>query len=648
LNYQGQMIGLMVIEKTNKSGAGVYVPCAPSARLSQTPIKYMDSTAIPKDYEITLGTLRRISASTRIPCKPVWKIKEDGLVVGFLTETNQFVPINPNQDIIMDELQTYEGVNVFAADKKVATESEGDKERIKMTKYIVLESQFYHAFRNRIRNLFGEFLNRSLKSEIRKIADDKTLLYSQKIERIEPLIERLIKKKIVFIEIGDSTLMDLAEVNECETEEDAGPFCVIKENGTIAQLGIPKWNLISNYDNEKMYVGRIADELVRNERVKSIMYNTANRLNSRTTDYQIKDNEFILVQSALTSEYFSELDSQRDTNSYANQTNYELASPSISVLYPNEKIPISDHSPTKRPEGVSTLIRSENRPIRDDFTVEEPKAKEPEPEPEAELEPTSKDKTPTPAVSPKEQDNQECLVKISKIIGNKHQVWYRMFSEDAREYVFRDTATCTFQPIIQIVKSKLDEVWTEADVQNKLAAAYTRLFEANPLNMVKIAKIMRAQGKAKMFEKFVQPNPKPDISPEAFQNIVISDGYFITDMDIWALANEYNLPIVVFNARGLKGFFPKKDAAASGDDDDESDIHTHWIKMGGDRGDKYHFIRSKIRVTKGGYHIYEYNLIVPEVKLGQVGEFETMVLESVQYERLNTTPLEEALEKFFA
>jgi hypothetical protein len=584
----------------------------------------MDSTSIPKDYQTTVETLRRISASTKIPCKPVWKMREDGLVVGFLTETNQFVPIQPNQDIIMDGLQTYEGVDVFAADKKVATESEGDKERTRMTKYITLESQFYHAFRNRVRTLFSEFLHRPLKTQIRKISDDKTLLYSQKIEQIEPLIKQLIKKKVVFIEIDDDTLMDLAEVNECDNAEDEGPYCIIKENG-VAQLGIPKWNLISDYDNEKMYVGRMADELVRNDRVKSMMYDTANRLNSRTTDYKIKSDEFILVQSALTTEYFSELDSYRETTPYAEQTNYELANPSISVVYSNEKIPLSEQHNN---DGLTNI----------------PKKKERTPEKEPEL-------TPEPSPEPikdrdrdKDQD-QECIVKISKIIGNIHQVWYRMFSEDAREYVFRDTATCTFQPIIRIVKSKLDENWTETDVQNKLASAYARLFEINPLNMVKIAKIMRNQGKAKMFEKFVKTNS--GLSPEAFQNIVISEGYFITDMDIWVLANEYNLPIVVFNARGLKGFFPKQ-GKGDGDNDDESDIHTHWIKMGGDRGDKYHFIRSKIRVTKGGNHIYEYNLIVPDVKLGQVGEFEAMVVESVQYERLNTTSLEDALDKFFA
>jgi hypothetical protein len=387
--------------------------------------------------------------------------------------------------------------------------------------------------------------------------------------------------------------MDMAEVNECDDTGDEGPNCIIKENG-VAQLVIPKWHLISKYDNERIYVGRMADELIRNDRVKAIMYDTANRLNAKTTEYQIKDDEFILVQSALTSEYFSELDSNGETNPYATHTNYELASPSISVLYQNDKIPLAEQY--KEPDSTT-------------------------------------------------DGTQDCLVRISKIIGNQRQVWERIFSEDSREHVFRDTVKCTYQPIMQIVQSKLGESWTEREVKNRLMSAYSKLFEADSSNLSKIAKIMREQGKAKMFERFLKA--KADLSPDAFQDIVMNDGYYLTDMDIWILANEYKLPIVVFNANGLKGFFAKTgNADAVGG---VTDISTQWIKMGGEKGDKYHFIRSKIRMAKGSYanHIYEYHLIVPAVKLTQTKEFEEMVVESTKSDRLNTATLEDALERFF-
>jgi hypothetical protein len=618
VNYQGKMIGLMVLEKSSKNNTGVngesgaiYIPCAPSARLKM-PIKYMDSLSIPKGYERTVEALKRISTSAKIPCKPVWKLKEDGMIVGFLTETNQFVPIKPNEDIIMDDLQTYEGVNAFAADKTTATESKGDKTRIKMTKYIVLESQFYHAFRNRIRTLFSQFTNRNMKNEIRNIADDQTILYAQKIERIEPLIEQLIEGHIIFVEISKSVLLDMAEVNDCDDADDEGPNCIIKEND-IAQLVIPKWHLISKYDNEKIYIGRIADELIRNERVKSIMYDVEKRINAQNTDYQVKPDEFILVQSALTPDYFAELDANIDANPYAKQTNYELANPSISVVYPNETIPLTEQYQS------AVLEKEPNKEIV------------PAKNPEGDIEKSKLEEEP---------DSDECLVRVSKIIGNNK--WDRIFSENAREYVYRDTAKCTFQPIIRVVESKLGEKLSVMDMKNRLSSAYLKLFESDSNNLLKIAKILKDQGKKKIMNKFVKG--KSNASPEDFQDIVMSDGYYLTDMDIWVIANEYNLPIVVFNANGLKGFFAKIN-----DKSGASNINTQWIKMGGDKGDKYHFIRSKIRVAIGSFanHIYEYHLIVPEVKLSETREFEDMVLESVREDRLNTAKLEEVLERFF-
>ena len=96
----------------------------------------------------------------------------------------------------------------------------------------------------------------------------------------------------------------------------------------------------------------------------------------------------------------------------------------------------------------------------------------------------------------------------------------------------------------------------------------------------------------------------------------------------------------MFNANGLKGFFKKTDAA--------SDVKSQWIKMGGNKDDKYYFIRSKIRVAKGSYanHIYEYNLVVPSVKLSQIKEFEDIVVESTRSDRVNTCKLGEALSRF--
>lgn len=583
-NYQGKTIGLMVMEKEHKGAAAaeaVYLPCAPSARLSSPllPIHYMDDTTILNDYEKTTATLNRISTKTGIPCRPIRKIKEGGLVVGFLTETNQFVPIKPNEDIIMDGLRVYEGLDIMAADKTVATTNKTDRTREKMTKYIVLESQFYHAFRNRVRILMNEFGNRSIMRQIRKIAEDPTLLYSQKIGQIEPLLKTLIEHYVIFVKIDKTTLMDMAAVNECEDADDASPNCIIKENDGIAQLAIPNKHLISKHDNKPIYVGRLADELVRNQRVQLFMYDTANRLNARNVDYDIREDEFVLVKSALTPEYFVEIDAAGEyAVQYPTRTNYETANPSISVVYPNERIPLEEQYQA-------------------------------------------------PKLALEEESTHDCLVNVVPIIGNKKQLWKRIFPDTAREWIFRATAHCTFQPIMRIAETVLQEKWTPIEIKRRLCSGYMNLFAINSDYLKNVVAIMRIQGKSKMFERFVRA--KSELTPESFEAIVVSDDYYLSDIDYWVIADQHKLPIILFNPNSLKGFFPKTDVK--------------WLKLGGNMSADFHFVRSN--VGSFATHIYEYNLIVPAMSLKKLKEFETEVEESLRDKTYNTHSLEYTLSR---
>jgi hypothetical protein len=60
------------------------------------------------DYKTTLSFLTNVYADTKgkIPCKPVIKVLEDELIVGILTQTNQFVVLSePAEDIYGDDLE---------------------------------------------------------------------------------------------------------------------------------------------------------------------------------------------------------------------------------------------------------------------------------------------------------------------------------------------------------------------------------------------------------------------------------------------------------------------------------------------------------------------------------------------------------------
>jgi hypothetical protein len=73
------------------------------------------------------------------------------------------------------------------------------------------------------------------------------------------------------------------------------------------------------------------------------------------------------------------------------------------------------------------------------------------------------------------------------------------------------------------------------------------------------------------------------------------------------LAQTYELPVILFNPNGLKGF--------------AKDIQ--WIKCGGKVADKYYFIRSTIDSIPN--KISHYHLVQPTFALRDMREFYTMI-----------------------
>jgi len=582
LNYQGKTIALLVRDG-NQTGTGdtssqtVWIPCAPSARKPNIPVVYMDKPEEYRDYDTTKRLLS-VFKEKGIPCKPVLKIQEDKMIVGFLTETNQFVPIIPTENTQMDEVRLYAGVNPLTADKSFAVSKRGDTDRIRQVKHIQLESEFYSAFRNKVRVLVNAFEHYEAKRRFRETGDNTLTPYSVKLSSMESYIRELIRGHVVFVDIAEDVLLELASINECVDATDQSPYCLVKEKG-VAQLSIPKHHLLSGVDNEIAYVSRLADELVRNERVKSFFYDTDTRINAKTTAYSIHANEFVLPQSALTPDYFAGF-TNRDMNPYVNYTNYESATPSISVSYEDRIIKQAEQYSAK-PKGTSATSTT------------------------------------------------ECVEKTISVIGNKSVLWKRIFSqEDTKEIVFYDKEECTFQPWMSILSAKWGKPVDLPEFKKHLCVAYRNMANRGSDYLLNMCKIMRNQGKSRMFESLVKQSVQLslDAFADAFDAIVMSDTYYMSDMDGWVLATEYALPIIVFNANGLKGFVQKD---------------LKWLKLSGDLDESFWFIRSTIGSMPN--KVYSYHLITGTYGLSDLKEFYDMVKESIRTKQMETRSLEQFL-----
>lgn len=589
IDYSSRVIGALILSSSKDKAVRIFVPCLPApleSSVAETDVVYMDDESIPVGYQETRDALKRVGA--KLGLVATHKIVEDGLIVGLLTDTNQFIPTQPNESVVNDELRTFNGVSHFAADKLMATTDQAaaaQDEHSKRAKNITLESYFYGAFRNKMRALFSKVVHRSLKQQVAELVANPAQIYANKVRKTETLLRTLAEGQVVFVEIDESVLKIIDQ--SCDDPEDADePHCIVKGNGDAMQLVLPKRHLITDKDNEIIYFGRLADELVRNERTKRVFFDSAKQLLNPAieTSYSVKPNEFIIVQSALTPEYFSNIDVDRGSR----LTNYFTARPSVSALYSVEPVALADQLPTVEPKTAEQQLTGENLA---DSTM-------------------------------------PCVDRVIDPVGNPTTSQWRKYlpKDGVKELVFRDSPECASEMMAKIFKESGHTGVSQEDIISYLAIAYEELLAGAPQLLGKIAESMRKQGKSQMFEQLAK---QPGLGSAHLLAKVRDAAYNITDLDIWVLAAHYKLPIILFNPNGLKGFGAKE---------------IQWIKMHGGLESDFFFIRSNIASIAN--KVYEYNLVVPKLRLNALRDgFKTMVQTAIAESWINVDTVETRLAK---
>jgi hypothetical protein len=149
LNFQGKTVAFLV--KRNKMAQVIYLPCAPSAIIANLQIYYIDNENIWQNYVATRDELMQLSELTggNILCRPKIKVIEDELIVGILTETNQFIMINPpEENHVMDDLEELNETNYVLADINLANRRKKDNVRERTIKMIQLDynNSYLHLY----------------------------------------------------------------------------------------------------------------------------------------------------------------------------------------------------------------------------------------------------------------------------------------------------------------------------------------------------------------------------------------------------------------------------------------------------------------------------------------------------------------------
>jgi hypothetical protein len=352
MNYRGKIIGVTAIDSKDKNHILGFLPCYPaSADTNYDYIYVTQEDEIWNTYENTYSFLYKwfkikktdaatYGTTTKCTFKDSFcKVIEDEFIVGFITNTNQFIKILPPIETsnISDNLRVLNDNNYLIADDEILSTNKMDQQRINYMNNIKLEYNFYNVFRNTIRILINDYMNREIQEQIKNIIKRPNILYNNKLKMVKKMVIDLVENKIEFVDDFNPAFMK--DISTCigYTKTKCGknaPLCMYKKNSCMLML--PKQNLINKSNNEDFYFTRIVDELVRYNRINSFFFQTKNYLSFENINYNLNKTEIIILQSLLTQEYFDKLNGSNSTNKYITNNTYDMANASYGRTYSTE------------------------------------------------------------------------------------------------------------------------------------------------------------------------------------------------------------------------------------------------------------------------------------------------------------------------
>jgi len=516
INYDGRVVGIFIELTREQDGedetlSGI-IMCEPSPIDYSIPeINYIDDSSLWHPYEDTVIFLNYVNGTLKIPSRPIFKVIDDGKIVGVVTETNQFVSIEIGEDesvrtdgIFNIPILNTKDYNI--ADAEINLRLKQDPLREKYVKYMYLENNFYNVFRNTVRILINRYENIKIKEIILSILRRTDIVYLIKLTFVQAEIVKLISRYILFDDThyNEETLANISEITtSCLTNADTNScqqtkYC-IKETDQEGKckLVIPSRNLLyPNKSNKLMYVARMADEMIRYNRIRNFMFEQK-LFPPINVNYNLRNDEIILSQSMLMEGYFDNLQPQIE-NKYVTFNTHDTAEPLLTELYEN---------------------------IYD--------------------------------ASVDEQVN--CTTDIGALSSE-----FKKYFTDQKEYhilKFNPNApVCSFEVILFILKS--EGVRTGNKRLESVTVNILKLIILHFYNMCiqtsqdsdeikgKIVSVLKFYGMTTISEEY-DKKIKASNDEDFIEAIPFLENYYLTRLDIWIIANYYKVPIILL-------YYPKK------------------------------------------------------------------------------------------
>lgn len=506
LNYDSKVIGLEV-EKMRANGIIMTAasPLDPHFSEIDMDLVMMDDLSIWSSYEDTLQFLTYVSKETkaRIPCLPRINVVDDGRLIGIMTETNQFMEIQPHIPVLDIppvpagvkplDLIAYNTTNPNEADAEVQTGSNEDAKRVKYVRRIRLETEMYSLFRNSMRIMINKIKNMERKKRLESILhahNDGT--HQDKLREIMRICREMGDPSIQFTQMSDAVLnafktesVAFMQCISAESRMEYGPnTCMRMVNAEANECVIllPHKNLVNGMDNRTFYYGKLADELLRYTRIRRFIMSHASSFSSLSPiAYETHPDEIILLHSQL-EPYFDHLEPGAGSmNPFARYNAFATANP---ALNPGE-VPSSNY--------VGVGVGAAPTGASDDGNVCAP-------------------------------------VSLKPLAGAATHY----FPPTMQLLAFDNAGgECTFETFIAIMKEERAEYndVSVRELKDILVGKYEELARTHKVQLMNYYKHLTANRR---------------VLATNVQDFIMNTFHYMTHLDLWILAQRFKIPIVLF------------------------------------------------------------------------------------------------------
>ncbi len=475
-----------------------FIPCKKSPIIMDTIDKYpivREKKIVYKTYDETYDMLNTLHNTFDVPLKPKIKLVNKEVVVGIITQTNQFVPTK--SEPFIDEPDKYGDIKVIKNDndsikneyklnKMLVLSNDVDNKRVQTIKSIKMENSFYNMFRNTLRLIINKRDKIDEKKRLLELLKSSEIAYKDKLVMVENNIRNLLTEYVDFSKFNIDNVGDIftcLNLNNKECGENN--LCGFSSTGNC-MLIIPNKNLISGFKNDTLYYGKLSDELIRKYNIREYIFSLDSFMFMEDIKYNLNDDEILLMEDILIN-YFEDI-TVKNKNKYIKKDKvYDFAKPDKSDYF-KEYFSIID------------------------------------------------------------KDNE---VSISKCFRKKKKVnFYKsMGLNNFNEMIIKQNKSCSFLLILYIINhfikytNKVNEtntpLQTLEDIKRNLITSYKNNFDFDDEEDIKALKLI--------FNKSNKSYISKSIEKYTIEHLIMSDDYYITDIDLYFLSVFYNLPCVVIS-----------------------------------------------------------------------------------------------------